>query len=91
LIEQVNDLFFFLFNVTLIYIIGGFQRDPDNDWKPHKKARHSDHDDDEDNSTDESELNLLKDEANEFIQGSSINDQRPAKKKARVHISDEDD
>ena len=43
-------------------------------------------DDDEDNSTDESELNLLKDEATEFVQGSSINHQRPAKKKARIHI-----
>jgi len=89
LIEQVNDFFFFFFNIILIYIIGSFQTDPDNDWKPHKKVRHSD--DDEDNSTDESELNLLKNEAAEFVQDSSINHQRPAKKKARVDISNDDD
>ncbi len=83
---------FFLFNIILIYIIGSFQRDPDNDWKPHKKARHSDHDDDdEDNSTDESELNLLKNEAAEFVQNSSVHHQRPAKTKARIHIPNDDD
>ncbi|CAF1413686.1 unnamed protein product [Adineta steineri] len=66
------------------------QKDPDNDWKPHRKARHSD-DDDESNSTDKSEINLLNEEAAEFVQGSSVHDQRPAKKKARVHMSDADD
>jgi len=91
LIEQVNDFFFFLFNVTLIYIIGSFQKDPDNDWKPHKKTRNSNNDDDEDNSTDESELNLLKVEAAKFVQNSSTNNQRPAKKKARIHIPNDDD
>ncbi len=71
--------------------VGGSQIDPDNDWKPHKKARHSDNMDEEDNSTDESELQLLKEEANGFVQGSLSKDQRPAKKKARVHIPDDDD
>ncbi len=84
---QTSPLFFF---DTFLSIIGGSQVDPDNDWKPHKKARHTD-DEDEENSTDESELNLLKDEAAEFVQNSSITHPRTAKKKARIHVADDDD
>lgn len=60
------------------------------DWKPHKKARTSDekNDDDDDVSTDDSELNLLKEEAEEFIRNASVNHSRPAKKKARLHLHD---
>ncbi|CAF1005162.1 unnamed protein product [Rotaria sordida] len=65
------------------------QIDPDNDWKPRKKTRHSD--DEENSSTDESEINLLKHEAAKFVQGSSINHERPAKKKARISVPDETD
>ncbi|CAF2809533.1 unnamed protein product [Rotaria sp. Silwood2] len=68
---------------------GGSQMNPDNDWKPSKKTRHSDND--ENNSTDEDEINLLQQEAAEFVEGSSINHQRPAKKKARIYIPDEND
>jgi hypothetical protein len=90
LIEQVDDLFFRIL-LKLISILGVSQADPDNDWKPNKKVRHSDENDDEDNSSDESELNLLKQEAAEFVLDSSPNHQRSAKKKARVHIPDDDD
>ncbi|CAF3370361.1 unnamed protein product [Rotaria sp. Silwood1] len=69
----------------------GSQMDPDNDWKPRKKTRHSHDDDDENNSTDESEIDLLKQEAAEFVQGSSIDHQHSAKKKARISIPDEND
>jgi hypothetical protein len=64
--------------------------DPDNDWKPHKKARQSDNED-EDHSSDESEINLLREEAAEFVQNSSINLPRPAKKKARLDLPNDDD
>ena len=76
-----------------MYILVDSRDTPDNDWKPHRKARHSDHDD-EDVSTDESEIGLLKEEAAEFVQGTSIKNPRSAKKKARVHMpkdNDEDD
>lgn len=84
-------ILFLRFDRTLICIIGSSQVDPDNDWKPHRKARNSDEDDDENSSSDESEVNLLKQEAAGFIQGSSINHQRPAKKKARIKIPKDDD
>ncbi|CAF3417053.1 unnamed protein product [Rotaria socialis] len=71
---------------------GVSEPDPDRDWKPRKKiVRAGADDDDEDISTDESEIELLKNEAAEFVQGSSVNQQRPAKKKARMSMSDEDD
>ncbi|CAM4755284.1 unnamed protein product [Rotaria magnacalcarata] len=71
---------------------GASEPDPDRDWKPRKKIRRTGaDDDDEDTSTDESEIDLLKNEAAEFVQGSSVNQQRPAKKKARMSMSDEDD
>ncbi|MCC7159917.1 MAG: hypothetical protein IT281_10330 [Ignavibacteria bacterium] len=78
-------------NLILIFK-GVSEPDPDRDWKPRKKIRRADaDDDDEDISTDESEIDLLKNEAAEFVQGSSVNQQRPAKKKARMSMSDEDD
>ncbi|UJR15846.1 hypothetical protein I4U23_002772 [Adineta vaga] len=61
----------------------------DKAWKPHRKARQSENDD-EDVSTDDSEIDLLKEEAAEFVQSSSIYDQRPAKKKARVQMPKDD-
>lgn len=65
--------------------------DPDNDWKPHRKARQTDDEDDENNSSDDSEVNLLNEEAADFIQESSLNHQRPAKKKARIQMPKDDD
>ncbi|CAF1559760.1 unnamed protein product [Adineta ricciae] len=75
---------------ALVDRAGDSQGAPDNDWKPHRKARHSDHDD-EDVSTDASEIDLLKEEAAEFVQGTSINNSRSAKKKARVHMPKDND
>ena len=80
---------------SVLCILGDSRDAPDKDWKPHRKARHSDRDD-EDVSTDDSEIDLLKGEAAEFIQGTSVNNPRSAKKKARVHMpkdnaSDDDD
>ncbi|CAF4475586.1 unnamed protein product, partial [Rotaria magnacalcarata] len=45
---------------------GASEPDPDRDWKPRKKIRRTGaDDDDEDTSTDESEIDLLKNEAAE--------------------------
>lgn len=71
-------------------LAGDSQGIPDKDWKPHRKARHSEADDD-DASTDESELDLLREEAAEFVRDASIGKARPAKKKARLREPDDDD
>lgn len=69
---------------------GGSQGEADTNWKPHKKARQFDEDDDDESSA-ESEIDLLKDEAAEFVQNSSINHARSAKKKARTQMPKDDD
>ena len=69
--------------------LGNDQADPDNDWKPHRRARAVNDDDDDDASTDDSELELLRQEASEFVQGSSSHNPRSAKKKARLHLQDD--
>lgn len=52
-----------------------------------------DDDDDDDGggsdiSTDDSELNLLKNEAFEFVENATNKKKRPAKKKARLNLHD---
>jgi len=63
--------------------------DPDQDWKPHHKARPSHRDDNGDeSSTDDSEFELLRQEAAEFAHDASTRHSRPAKKKAKLNLHD---
>jgi hypothetical protein len=63
--------------------------DPDRNWKPDRKTRSFDNDDD-DSSEDETELSLLKDEAAEFVRDSSASKCRSAKKRARLNLHDDE-
>ena len=82
-------LLLFVFYSSSVYIADSSQMNVYNEWKPRKKTGYSKNDD-ENYSTDDSEIDLLKKEAAEFIQDSSMNHQRSAKKKARVSMPDED-
>ena len=82
---------FFQERLIFFSLVGDSLGDPDHDWKPQKKTPHNDGEDDDNNSSDDSEVDLLKEEAAEFVQGSSSNHQRPAKKKARMQMPKDDD
>jgi len=75
-----NVLFLFLFHFNLFII----ETDDDDDieWKPHKNSRYLNESDDD--STDDSDKELAKKEADEFIQGSTANHHGPVTKKPRV-------
>ena len=75
--------------ITLVFLISANPHDdPDQDWKPHRKAHSSHNDDDDGSSTDESEFELLREEAADFVENSSMHHSRPAKKKAKLNLHD---
>lgn len=88
-IVQVKiDSFVFEVFSTLVSSVN-HRDDPDQDWKPHHKARPSHRDDNGDeSSTDDSEFELLREEAAEFAHDASTRHSRPAKKKAKLNLHD---
>jgi hypothetical protein len=74
----INIWFFFLFHFNLFIL----EIDDDTEWKPHKNSRYSNETDDD--STDDSDKELAKQEADDFIKSSTADHHGPVIKKPRV-------
>jgi len=82
LMKKVNLKNNVLFHFNLFIIETDDDDDDDIEWKPHKHSRYLNESDND--STDDSDKELAKKEAAEFIQGSTADHHGPVTKKPRL-------